>query len=46
MAPQASPIGNARIKGSTKLQRMAMLTFALIGLQHVLRLRRNFRQNY
>lgn len=33
MAPQASWGGHARIKGYTKLQRMAMLTFSLIGLQ-------------
>lgn len=35
MAPQASSSGHARIKGYTKLQRMAMLTFSLIGLQQV-----------
>ena len=31
----ASWTGHARIKGYTKLQRMAMLTFSLIGLQQV-----------
>ena len=38
MAQQASWSGHARIKGYTKLQRMAMLTFSLVGLQQVLRL--------
>ena len=39
MAAQASSwAGHARIKGYTKLQRMAMLTFSLVGLQQVLRL--------
>ena len=33
MAAQASWAGQARIKGYTNLQRMAMLTFSLIGLQ-------------
>ncbi|KAM0796653.1 hypothetical protein BDR22DRAFT_811597 [Usnea florida] len=33
MASQSSWRGQARIKGYTKLQRMAMLTFSLIGLQ-------------
>lgn len=33
MALQATWCGHARIKGYTKLQRMAMLTFSLIGLQ-------------
>ena len=37
-APQATWAGHARIKGYTKLHRMAMLTFSLIGLQQVLRL--------
>ena len=37
MAQQASWSGHARIKGYTKLQRMAMLTFSLVGLQQVLR---------
>lgn len=35
MPPPASWVGRARIKGYTKLQRMAMLTFSLIGLQPV-----------
>lgn len=35
MPPPASWGGRARIKGYTKLQRMAMLTFSLIGLQPV-----------
>lgn len=38
MATQASSsswAGHARIRGYTKLQRMAMLTFSLVGLQYI-----------
>ena len=37
MAPRTSSwAGRARIKGYGKLQRMAMLTFSLAGLQYVI----------